>query len=85
MARTQPINFVTQKAPAMFLGTGDADTTVRPRNTIALSEKLKRAGSPVEVKHYAGVGHIEIMLALSLPFRSKAPVLDDVVHFFNSH
>jgi hypothetical protein len=28
------------------------------------------------------VGHVEIMLALSRPLRSKAPVLDDVSDFF---
>ena len=84
LAQTQPINFVSKTAPAMFLATGDADTTVRPRNTVGLADKLKRAGGSIEVRRYPGVGHIEIMLALSLPFRSKAPVLDDVVRFFNT-
>ena len=82
--QTQPGNFVTAKAPAMLLATGDDDTTVRPRNTLMLAERLRRDGNSVEVKRYPGVGHIDIMLAMSRPLRSRAPVLDDVVQFFNS-
>lgn len=81
LGRTQPINFVSRGAPALFLATGEDDTTVRPRNTRALAERMSRAGAPVVVKIYPGVGHIDILLALSLPFRSKAPVLDDVADF----
>ena len=80
---TQPINFASHAAPAMLLATGDDDTTVYPRNTYSLADKLKRFGAPVVVRSYAGVGHVEILLALSLPFRAKAPVLDDVASFIN--
>ena len=83
LKQTQPINFVSKTAPTMFLATGDSDTIVRPRNTIGLADKLKRAGGSVEVRRYPGIGHIEIMLAISLPMRSKAPVLDDVTKFIN--
>ena len=81
LASTQPINFVTTAAPAMFLATGTADTTVLPRNTAALAERLKRAGRPVRTRSYPGISHIGILLALSVPFRSTAPVLDDVAAF----
>lgn len=85
LALTQPINYVSAAAPPMFLATGDADTTVRPLNTKRLAEKLTRAGQPVTEKIYPGVGHVGIMIALSVPFRAKAPVLDDVVVFFAQH
>jgi acetyl esterase/lipase len=81
LASTQPINFVTANAPPMFLATGGDDTTVKPRNTAALADRMKRAGRPVRVRTYPGVSHIGIMLALSVPFRSNAPVLDDVAQF----
>ncbi len=81
LASTQPINFVTTAAPAMLLATGAADTTVLPRNTVALAERLKRAGRPVQTRTYPGIGHIGILLALSIPFRASAPVLDDVAAF----
>ena len=85
LAQTQPINFVTRPAPPMLLATGDADTTVKPRNTRALAEKLRAAGAEVVVRTYPGVGHVGILLALSRPLRGKAPVLDDVAAFFDAH
>jgi hypothetical protein len=42
-------------------------------------------GAPVEEKEYAGQGHEDIAMALSLPFRGKAPVLDDSVAFLKAH
>ena len=83
-AETQPVNFVSRSAPAMFLATGEDDTTVKPRNTAALAAKLQAAGRPATVRTYPGVGHIGIMLALSQPFRNRAPVLNDVIAFFKS-
>jgi len=81
LAQTQPVNFVTRSAPAMLLATGADDTTVKPRNTLALADKLKRAGRPVVVKRYDGVSHVGILLALSVSFRGRAPVLDDIAAF----
>lgn len=80
-AGTQPINFASRNAPAMFLATGTADTTVKPRNTYALADKLKQANATVVVRSYPDVSHVGILLALSLPFRHQAPVLDDVSNF----
>lgn len=78
---TQPINFVSPDAPPMLLATGDADTTVKPRNSRELAERLSAAGARVTTKVYPGIGHIGIMLALSVLFRGRAPVLDDVTAF----
>ena len=58
LARTQPINRVTSRAPPILLGTGADDTTVYPRNTAALAKRLRAAGRPVEERVYAGVGHV---------------------------
>lgn len=80
---TQPINFVSRSAPPMLLATGDGDTTVYPRNTVSLAEKLKAAGASVAVRRYASIGHIGILLALSRPLRGTAPVLDDIASFIN--
>ena len=78
---TQPIHFARADAPPMMLVTGDADTTVRPRNARNLAVRLKALGATVVEKDYAGQGHEDIAMALSLPFRRKATVLDDVVAF----
>lgn len=80
-AATQPINFVKGRGPRVFVGTGDEDSTVLPRNSSALAARLKAAGRPVESRTYQGLGHAGILLALSTTFRGRAPVLDDVVAF----
>jgi acetyl esterase/lipase len=81
LSLTQPIKFVSSSAPPMLLATGDQDETVKAKNSFRLAEKLSQLGRPVTLKVYPGIGHIEIMLALSVPFRSKAPVLDDITNF----
>lgn len=80
-AMTQPVSFVRADAPPILLLHGDKDTTVRPRNTISLTEKLRAVGAPVETKFYAGVTHVTPMLALSPALRGKAPTRADVCAF----
>jgi acetyl esterase/lipase len=82
---TQPLAFVTPRSPPAFLATGDADDMVWPKNTIALARKLREAGVPVEERHYAGVDHIRMVLALSKPLRGRAPVLDEMTAFLKLH
>ena len=81
---TQPIHFVRSDAPPVLLLTGDADDTVRPRNTMALAAALRAVGAPVAVKTYPGLGHIGILLALSKPFRGKADVLSTMTDFLHA-
>lgn len=78
---TQPVNRVTAAAPPTFLATGDADTVVRPRNTLALAAKLRAAGVPVEQRIYPGVDHAGTVTALSPLLRGGAPVLADLAGF----
>lgn len=80
-AETQPITYARGDAPPMLLLTGDADTTVKPRNSRVLAEKVTALGGKAELKLYPGVGHSGIIMAVSRPFRSIAPVIDDVVAF----
>jgi acetyl esterase/lipase len=82
LTETQPIALVRPGLPPFFLATGADDDLVFPRNTRALAGKLKAAGGAVEEKVYPGLGHAGTLLALSVPFRGKAPVLDDMVAFF---
>ena len=42
---------------------------------------LRSAGAPVQEEHYPGVGHNEIMAAMSRPFRDRASVLNDITEF----
>ena len=81
---TQPINHVSATSPPMFLATGDKDTLVYPRNTVALAQKLREAGVPVEEKHYAHLGHPGTLMTLGVPLRRRAPVLADAVAFLKA-
>jgi acetyl esterase/lipase len=84
-AETQPITYARADAPPMMLVTGTEDTTVRPKNARNLFKKLAALGAPVEEKEYPGLGHEDIAMALSLPFRSKGTILDDSSAFLMKH
>lgn len=79
--RSQPVHFVDGDEPPMLLLQGEADNTVWPRNAKSLAAALRVEGEPVTLQMYPGVGHIGILLALSRPFRGKAPALADVLQF----
>lgn len=78
---TQPVHFVGRHAPPTLLLAGLADTTVPPRHAIRLAELLKAARDDVELITYEGVDHVDVMLALSMPFRERASTLSDLTRF----
>lgn len=78
---TQPIRFARADAPPLLLITSTADTQVRPKNAINLAARLERLGAPVAMKNYIGLTHEDVVMALSMPFRGKAPVLADTLAF----
>ncbi len=80
---TQPVTYVREDAPPLMLVTGTEDETVKPRNAIILSQRLNTAGAKVAFRAHENLSHNDIVMALSLPFRDKAPVLDDAVSFLN--
>ncbi len=82
---TQPLAHVDEHSPPAFLATGDDDRTVWPKNTVALARKLRAAGVDVEERHYPGVDHVRMVLALSRPLRGRAPVLDEMTDFLRRH
>ena len=81
---TQPIHFAGPVAPPVFLASGEADTTVFPRNSRKLEKALREAGARVEAHYYPGIDHAGIVLALSRPLRSRAPVLDQMTAFLKA-
>ena len=84
LADTQPMAFARPGAPPAFLATGEADTTVYPRNTRALAAALRAAGTRVEARYYAGLSHADTVLALSRPLRGKAPLLSEMMAFLTA-
>ena len=43
------------------------------------------AGAPVELKLYPGVGHIDLVAALSGLLRGRAPTRADVLAYIDAH
>ena len=80
---TQPIEWARASAPPMLLITSSEDTVVRPYNTENLAAKLRGVGAPVETENYEGLSHEDVVVALSKPFRGKAPVLERSVTFLD--
>lgn len=78
---TQPIHYARPGLPPMMLVTSTDDTQVRPYNARNLTKALEQVGAPVEMIDYDGLTHEEVVMALSRPFRGKAPVLRDSVKF----
>jgi len=81
---SQPVHYVDGDEPPMLLMQGTTDKIVWPRNAQSLASALQREGEPVELKMYPDIGHTAILLALSRPFRGKAPALDDTVGFIQA-
>ncbi len=79
---TQPITYADGRNPPLLLLAGGDDRTVKPRNTVALAERIRAAHGPVEARILPRLGHIGIILAFAPPFRGRAPVLDLVWDFF---
>lgn len=82
---TQPIQHVDGPRPPMLLATGTDDTTVRPSNSSRMAAKLRAFGGIAEEKHYAGVGHIGILLSLVPGFRGRTALYRDMLAFIRGH
>jgi acetyl esterase/lipase len=83
LERTQPIHFARRDVPPILLATGTDDTTVLPRNSERLAAALRRAGArSVTLRTYPGLGHAGTAASLARAMSWRAPVLDDVVEFW---
>lgn len=81
---TQPIAFARADAPPLLLITSSEDEVVRPYNAVNLTARLREVGATAEFENYRGLGHEDVVMALSKPFRGKAPVLDRNVAFLEN-
>ncbi len=72
-------------APPMLLLHGEADDVVYPLHATNLAAALRRAGRPVRLRTYPGMGHVGVLAAMAAPVRALglagAPVLAEVTDF----
>lgn len=81
---TQPISFARADAPPLLLVTSSRDTQVRPYNAYHLFERVRAAGGRAKLVEHDGLSHENVVMALSVPFRQLAPVLEESVAFINA-
>lgn len=81
---TQPILFARRAAPPMLLVSAGNDIEVEAHNADNLAARIRAIGGRVRHIDYAGLSHEDVAMALSVPFRGKAPVVADSVAFLRS-
>jgi acetyl esterase/lipase len=81
-ALSQPVNFIDGDEPPFLLLHGDADRRVAVFHSERLAQRLSAAARPVQLRRYAGVGHVRILSALRYP--KLAPTLADIVAFVSA-
>ena len=75
---TQPVEFVTGRAPPMLLLHGTGDGTVYPVNSKELAKALREKNVPVRHVEYPDTGHIAILLAFYPELAGSLPLIEDV-------
>ena len=80
---TQPIFYADRTDPRLLLLTGDADTTVKPRNSYRLAEAMQQRGGKAQVIAYPDVAHIGIFISLARSLKFIAPTLQDTTSFIH--
>ncbi|MGB7373616.1 alpha/beta hydrolase [Pontixanthobacter sp.] len=78
---TQPVAHVRRDAPPMLLMTGEKDTTVRPRNTRILAQKLAGVGASVQTRFFPDMDHISILTAIASPWRRDPAIVAAISNF----
>ena len=77
-------NFVRPGAPRSLLMHGLSDDTVKIENGRVLAKLLTDVGTPVRKIEPPGIGHAGLVLAISRPFRWRAPVLPEIATFVHA-
>lgn len=82
---SQPSHFVDGSEPPLLLLYGNQDKKVYMRNIVNMTEIVQQKGGVVEPHVYNGVGHATILAALSIPYRSRYDVMNDIAAFLGRH
>ena len=84
-ADSQPIFYANAKAPRTLLLAARNDKVVdTQRNSVALANRLRAAGTEVDMRIFDRLSHVTTVAALARPLDWLAPVLPTVVAFARS-
>tara|TARA_R110001599_G_scaffold2420_9_gene13070 strand:- start:24637 stop:25485 length:849 start_codon:yes stop_codon:yes gene_type:complete len=81
----QVTTFIDGKEPPMLLLWGADDTIVGESNMDKLIAKIETEQGVVESNVYAGVDHVGMLSGFIWFFKSKAPIIDDIIGFFQRY
>lgn len=83
-ADSQPLVHASRASPPALLLAPTGDTVVDPqRSTVALANKLKGSGVPVQSELFDSVSHVTLVASMASVLRGRAPVLERVTAFVN--
>lgn len=82
--QSQPIAFVSARAPRSLLIHGTSDERVLPEHSERLAAALESAGVAVTLKFYDGAGHARVVAALAPPLQFIADTMADCIAFIGS-
>ena len=72
-------------APALLIAPTNDSVVSTQRSTIAMAQRLKSSGVPVESELYDSVGHVTLIAAMASVLRGRAPVLERVSAFIKAN
>lgn len=78
---TYPASHIDGTEPPLLLLHGASDETVASINSTRLAARIREHGGCARSVSYPGVGHVELVVALALPWLRRAPVLDNISSF----
>ena len=89
LALTQPIAYVKSvtaaSIPPVLLMHGEADTRVRPKNSINLARELRAAGARVEFDLLPGIDHTSLIAKFTRLLRGDGKIVDRVDKFIRDN
>jgi len=78
---TYPSRHIDGTEPPILFLHGAGDETVLPHNSTVLAALIQERGGCARAVVYPNVGHVEIVIALAIPWLRIAPVVEDVAAF----
>lgn len=81
---TYPASHIDGTEPPLLLLHGTGDETVAQINSSRLAARIRERGGCARSISYPGIGHVEIVVALALPWLRRAPVMEDIVSFIRN-
>jgi acetyl esterase/lipase len=79
-----PANYIDGTQPPLLLLYGLEDKTVYYSNIESMQKKVEKRGGALEIKLYEKLDHVSLLTTLTIPFRGRATVAEDILSFFES-